>query len=128
MHTLADDYDLVLEMDGGASLEVAKQYLEDAGIPALIEQGLSSFAYLGYSPPAQQGRLYVPKGLRARAEEVLVDLRGQGDTLDKLVRAGSVPGEELAEAPRRRPVEFVALILVITLAVVALLGWMLLRR
>ena len=38
LHTLEQDYDLVLAGIDEPTLEIAKQYLEEAGIPALLDR------------------------------------------------------------------------------------------
>jgi len=126
LHTLDDEYDLVLEGNEEASIEIAKQYLEEAGIPTLLDQPQASAGALGAAQPLTYARLFVPKGMRARAEAVLVDLRGQSQELDELVQAGLVPGSAVSEKPALSR-ETMALLAGLALAIAALV-WFALHR
>ncbi len=132
LHTLEQDYDLVLAGIDEPTLEIAKQYLEEAGIPALLDREQASLGVLGRVASLGQLRLFVPKGMKERADAVLRELRGQSQELDRLVQAGLVPGAELADEPEnggmRISRETLALIAAVALAALALALWLALRR
>lgn len=131
LHTLEQDYDLVLAGNSEPTLEIARQYLEEAGIPVLLEHAQASPATLGMAGPSFRARLFVPKGMQERAHLVLQELGGQSAELDRLVQSGAVPGEAQPEEPATDGVrlsrEALALAFVILLAVAAWLAWFVLQ-
>jgi hypothetical protein len=70
-----DDFDLLLEAPHPVEAELARGMLADAGIPVLMHGGDFDVAELGSATHAMLRRpdMYVPKGARARAEQVLRD-------------------------------------------------------
>lgn len=70
-----DDFDLLLEAPHPVEAELARGMLADAGIPVLVHGGDFDVAELGSATHAMLRRpdVYVPKGARERAEQVLRD-------------------------------------------------------
>lgn len=127
VHRLESEYDLVLEGSEETTLEIARQFLEEAGIPTLVDREQLSLGALGYASGFTNPRLFVPKGLGARAELVLRELRGQSRELDRLVQRGEVPGpaplEEAEPGGARIPRQTLLLIVAIALVLAAYLAW-----
>lgn len=73
------DFDLVLEAATPADLELARQLLQDAGIPSLAHGPDFDVARLGSAAHGMVRRqnLYVPKGERERARAVLREAWGE---------------------------------------------------
>jgi hypothetical protein len=69
----SQDFDLLLRAPHPVEAELARGLLEEQGIPALLHGGDFDVAELGSVSHAMLRRpdLYVPKGTRARALEVL---------------------------------------------------------
>ena len=89
-----DEYDLVLKAPNLVETELAQQLLEEAGIPSLLHpvDSRETFALSRY--PFEAPDLYVPKGMRERAEAVL-----RAAWSDR-AQAPSEPGGDAGEEPR----------------------------
>lgn len=70
-----DDFDLLLDSPHPVEAELARGLLEEAGIPVFVHGGDFDVAELGSATHAMLRRpsVYVPKGSRERAEQVLRD-------------------------------------------------------
>jgi hypothetical protein len=73
MGTMYDDYDLLLEAPDATEAALAKDLLEEAGIPSLLAGRDRAIADLGSAAHNMltQPDLFVPKGMRAQAQAVL---------------------------------------------------------
>lgn len=75
MGSMNDDYDLLLAAPNSTEAALAKDLLESAGIPCLLHGRDRDVAELGFATHSvlTSPDLFVPKGLRARAQQVLDD-------------------------------------------------------
>jgi hypothetical protein len=95
-----DDFDLLLEAPHPVEAELARGMLADAGIPVLVHGGDFDVAELGSATHAMLRRpdVYVPKGMKGRAEEVLREA-GYSEGADEASPRLDTPS---ARANRRR--------------------------
>jgi hypothetical protein len=66
-----DEHDLLLKAPSLVETELAQQLLEEAGIPSLLHPVDSHETFALNRYPFEAPDLYVPKGMRERAEAVL---------------------------------------------------------
>jgi hypothetical protein len=71
MSSPRDEYDLLLETPSLIESEMAQELLSEAGIPSLLHPVDSREAFVLSHHPFDAPDLYVPKGMRDRAEQIL---------------------------------------------------------
>jgi hypothetical protein len=73
MHTPRDEFDRLLESPSLIESELAQQLLREVEIPTLLHPVDSREAFVLSRHPFDAPDVYVPRGMRARAEAVLRD-------------------------------------------------------
>jgi hypothetical protein len=88
MTSTRDELDLLLKAPNLIESEMAQELLSGAGIPSLLHPLDSREAFVLSRHPFDAPDLFVPKGMRAKAEAVLREA-WTGDSLDRLLPGAS---------------------------------------
>src|SRR5262245_34275350 len=95
MGTMYEDYDLLLEAPDATEAALAKDLLEEAGIPSLLagrDRAIADFGSAAHNVLTRPN-LFVPKGMREQAQAVL-DQHWSRKPLPEDLPVGELPEAE----------------------------------